>query len=115
MLGTSLCGMNADRMVETPARKHAEGVGLGAVIVGLQRTQYDEVSTLRLYARCDEVCALLALDSTVSSLGSSPERALLHHEAISAARLATFPLAFLARLGDNGVVWNVLSFWRAAN
>ena len=23
--------------------------------------------------------------------------------------------AFLARLGDNGVVWNVLSFWRAAN
>ena len=23
--------------------------------------------------------------------------------------------AFLARLGDNGVVWNVLSFWRATN
>lgn len=22
-------------------------------------------------------------------------------------------IAFLARLGDNGVVWNVLSFWRA--
>lgn len=24
-------------------------------------------------------------------------------------------IAFLARLGDNGVVWNVLSFWRATN
>ena len=24
-------------------------------------------------------------------------------------------VAFLARHGDNGVVWNVLSFWRAAN
>ena len=24
-------------------------------------------------------------------------------------------LNFLARLGDNGVVWNVLSFWRATN
>ena len=24
------------------------------------------------------------------------------------------PVAFLARHGDNGVVWNVLSFWRAA-
>ena len=27
----------------------------------------------------------------------------------------TAAVAFLARLGDNGVVWNVLSFWRAAN
>ena len=27
----------------------------------------------------------------------------------------TAAAAFLARLGDNGVVWNVLSFWRAAN
>ena len=24
-------------------------------------------------------------------------------------------LNFLARLGDNGVVWHVLSFWRATN
>ena len=24
-------------------------------------------------------------------------------------------LHFLARLGDNGVVWHVLSFWRATN
>ena len=27
----------------------------------------------------------------------------------------TAAAAFLARLGDNGVVWNVLSFWRATN
>ena len=71
-MGTSLCGMNADRMVETPARKAREQGGasgfvpgggcLGAVIVGLQRTQYDEASTLRIYAKCDDVMALLALE-----------------------------------------------------
>ena len=27
----------------------------------------------------------------------------------------TWALEFLARLGDNGLVWNVLSFWRDAD
>jgi len=65
-MGTSLCGMNADRMAATPAkkanprsRKH-DPACLGTVIVGLQRTQYDEVSSLRFYAKIDEVMALLA-------------------------------------------------------
>jgi NAD-dependent SIR2 family protein deacetylase len=60
-MGTSLCGMNADRMVETPSQKLREGCGgLGAVIVGLQQTQYDAVSSLRIYAKINLVMALLA-------------------------------------------------------
>ena len=82
-MGTSLCGMNADRMVETPndnadlatvsqllnnandaktqsSAKKLKAACLGSIIVGLQRTQHDEACTLRLYATCDEVMALLA-------------------------------------------------------
>ena len=41
-IGTSLCGMNADRMVETPARRFVEqGRGLGACIIGFQQTPMD--------------------------------------------------------------------------
>ena len=59
-LGSSLCGMNADRMVVTPAEKAAKGEGLGAVIVSLQRTQHDAISSLRIYAKIDDVMSLLA-------------------------------------------------------
>lgn len=60
-MGTSLCGMNADRVVTTCAQKYVKRhKGLGAVIVSLQRTQYDELSSLRIYAKIDEVMALLA-------------------------------------------------------
>ena len=61
-MGTSLCGMNADRMVRTPGVKAAHGEGLGAVIVGLQRTQMDKYASLRLYAKIDEVMLLLAME-----------------------------------------------------
>ena len=59
-MGTSLCGMNADRMVSTPAEKAAKGEGLGSVIVGIQRTAYDHLASLRIFAKIDEVMALLA-------------------------------------------------------
>jgi len=52
--GTSLCGMNADSLVQAGK--------LGAVIVGLQRTAHDEEATLRLFGRCDDVCAALAAE-----------------------------------------------------
>jgi len=62
-MGTSLCGMNADRMVSTPGTKYTQnGAGLGAVIIGFQRTVLDELSSLRIYARIDEVMLLLALE-----------------------------------------------------
>lgn len=60
-MGTSLCGMNADRMVETPGAKRLKhGHGLGAVIVGFQRTRLDSVASLRIFAPIDEVMILLA-------------------------------------------------------
>jgi len=59
-LGSSLCGMNADRMVVTPANKATRGDGLGVVIVSLQRTQHDDLASLRIYATLDEVFTLLA-------------------------------------------------------
>jgi len=62
-MGTSLCGMNSDRMVKTPGKKFInEGMGLGAVIIGFQRTVMDEYASLRIFARIDEVMLLLALE-----------------------------------------------------
>jgi len=60
-MGTSLCGMNADRMVETPGQKRIrDKIGLGSVIVGFQRTRLDSVASLRIFASIDEVMLLLA-------------------------------------------------------
>eukprot|EP00929_Paragymnodinium_shiwhaense_P056203 TRINITY_DN2812_c0_g1_i1.p1 TRINITY_DN2812_c0_g1~~TRINITY_DN2812_c0_g1_i1.p1 ORF type:complete len:596 (+),score=118.83 TRINITY_DN2812_c0_g1_i1:99-1790(+) len=58
-LGTSMVGMNADRMAVTPSQKAKSKKALGTVIVALQQTQYDEVSSLRIFAPIDEVMALL--------------------------------------------------------
>ncbi|KAL1519829.1 hypothetical protein AB1Y20_023335 [Prymnesium parvum] len=58
-VGTSLCGMNADRVVSTPAAK-APRRAIGSVVIGLQRTALDEIATLRIFATCDETFALLA-------------------------------------------------------
>lgn len=58
-VGTSLCGMNADRVVSTPAEKSPRQA-LGSVIIGLQRTVLDSSATLRIFAHCDTVFELLA-------------------------------------------------------
>lgn len=59
-MGTSLCGMNADRCVGTVAKRYIHGRGNGAIIVGLQQTVYDESCSLRIYAKIDEIMALVA-------------------------------------------------------
>jgi len=60
-MGTSLCGMSADDCLVRPSRKYKElGAGYGGVIVGLQRTQYDSICSLRIFAKIDMVMALLA-------------------------------------------------------
>ncbi|KAL3907288.1 MAG: hypothetical protein SGPRY_010226 [Prymnesium sp.] len=58
-VGTSLCGMNADRVVSTPAGK-APKQALGSVVISLQRTVLDDSSTLRIFAQCDQVFEMLA-------------------------------------------------------
>merc|ERR1712151_1350642 len=61
-VGTSLCGMNADRVVTSPADRACNGQSgqLGSVVIGLQRTVPDEDSTLRIFGRCDDVLEALA-------------------------------------------------------
>ena len=63
VLGTSLCGMNADRLVSTVGEKSLNGGqdgSLGAVIVSLQRTQLDHLSSVRIFATIDSFAAALA-------------------------------------------------------
>lgn len=67
-LGTSMCGMNSDRVFTTVASRAkqqnaidiAPGVYLGGVIIGIQQTQYDHLACLRIFSRIDEVMRLLA-------------------------------------------------------
>jgi hypothetical protein len=59
-MGSSLCGMNADRLVVSNAERHARGKGLGSVIISLQRTVHDETASLRIFAKLDRVAELLA-------------------------------------------------------
>jgi NAD-dependent SIR2 family protein deacetylase len=59
-LGTSLSGMNADRMAKTPAKKFRNGQGLGTVIINLQRTHYDDACSLRVWAKLDDAFKILA-------------------------------------------------------
>ena len=61
-MGTSLCGMNADRLVETAGKRLARGdrTCLGSVIVSLQQTPHDATAALRIFATIDTVMGLLA-------------------------------------------------------
>merc|ERR1711920_589048 len=59
-LGTSLCGMNADQVPRGVAERFAQSAGEGLVIIGLQRTVYDDVASLRIWGLCDEVMRLVA-------------------------------------------------------
>jgi NAD-dependent SIR2 family protein deacetylase len=60
-LGTSLSGLNADRIARNPAKKYSKQKGChGLVIVALQETQLDELATLRIFALLDDVLQLLA-------------------------------------------------------
>jgi len=58
--GTSLCGMNADRVVASTARRARAGAAFGAVLINLQRTAMDDQCQLRFFATVDEVMGKLA-------------------------------------------------------
>eukprot|EP00930_Biecheleria_cincta_P035315 TRINITY_DN24293_c0_g1_i2.p1 TRINITY_DN24293_c0_g1~~TRINITY_DN24293_c0_g1_i2.p1 ORF type:complete len:309 (-),score=60.75 TRINITY_DN24293_c0_g1_i2:420-1346(-) len=75
-LGTSMVGMNADRIAVSPAQRAARASrseALGTVIVALQQTQYDKLSSLRIFAPMDEVMTLLSqeMELPVSSASAS--------------------------------------------
>ena len=64
-MGSSLCGMNADRLVQSTAQRAMEGQGSGAVIISLQQTRLDHMASLRIFGRADEVMDLLARELDV--------------------------------------------------
>jgi len=61
-LGTSLSGMNADRMAVTPAKKSLKDPpkALGTVIINIQQTSLDSSSAVRVWAKLDDAFAILA-------------------------------------------------------
>jgi len=63
VLGTSLCGMNSDRIVASAANAFVKNSGKsagGAVIVGLQSTKLDHLASVRIFATIDDTMRLLA-------------------------------------------------------
>ena len=73
-MGSSLCGMNADRVTTTCAKKSLKKKdgAIGTVIVSLQQTQLDDVSCLRIFAKVDDVMAALVreLELDVAAAGT---------------------------------------------
>lgn len=63
-----MVGMNADRMAVAPAERARRGQGgaLGTVIVSLQQTQYDSLSSLRIFATIDKVMEMLAAELSLA-------------------------------------------------
>lgn len=73
-LGTSMVGMNADRIAVQTAEQQRRGVKhvLGTVIVTLQRTQYDSLASLRIFAHIDRVMEMLVEEMALVLLPSPP-------------------------------------------
>merc|ERR1711871_481603 len=63
-----MVGMNADRMAVAPAERARRGQrgALGTVIVSLQQTQYDSLSSLRIFATIDKVMEMLAAELSLA-------------------------------------------------
>lgn len=60
-LGTSLSGMNADRVAVSAAERFVrEQRGLGTVIVNLQKTTLDSLASVRIWGRIDDVMTRIA-------------------------------------------------------
>jgi len=66
--GTSLAGMNADRLVTTCGEKAKNGKAIGPIIVNLQQTACDSSAALRIFAPLDQVLTML-----VDELGCKAE------------------------------------------
>lgn len=62
VLGSSLCGMNADRICRAAAaRGRTGGDGNGLVIIGLQATALDHLATVRIWGLLDDVLKELVI------------------------------------------------------
>ena len=60
-LGTSLSGMNSDRIASTPCKRMFSNPDVfGTVIVNLQQTRLDENAAIRIWAKLDDVFEMVA-------------------------------------------------------
>jgi len=69
-VGSSLCGMNSDRLVSTCANRARRSVPsdpvLGSVIVALQQTPHDANSSLRIFATINKVFDMLTKELSLT-------------------------------------------------
>jgi NAD-dependent SIR2 family protein deacetylase len=79
-MGTSLSGFTADNVpIHIARRRIDENKGLGLVIINLQCTPYDELSTLRIYGCLDRVLELLA-EELLLDLAVAPMNTICPHQ-----------------------------------
>ena len=67
VLGTSLGGLNADRVATDTADRSLRGRSLGMVLINLQQTALDGESTLRLFGKTDDVLGSLLAELGVAA------------------------------------------------
>ena len=89
-LGTSMSGFNCDSVPVTVGQKFFEddnktlmnaatcSLGHGLVIVNLQETQYDHLAALRIFAKTDDVFAMLADELGLQSELESAQKVMYH-------------------------------------
>lgn len=58
-LGTSLSGMNADRIANTCAKKSRKDQAIGTVVINLQQTPLDTNAVVRIWCKLDDAFKLL--------------------------------------------------------
>eukprot|EP01063_Lacrimia_lanifica_P022112 TRINITY_DN29805_c0_g1_i1.p1 TRINITY_DN29805_c0_g1~~TRINITY_DN29805_c0_g1_i1.p1 ORF type:complete len:397 (+),score=109.93 TRINITY_DN29805_c0_g1_i1:51-1241(+) len=71
-VGTSLSGMNADRVAHTAISRHGAGKSQGLVIINLQGTEFDKDCALRIFAKVDDVMQLLAEELVLTDVVPDP-------------------------------------------
>lgn len=57
VIGSSMCGMEADRIATRVAERDGT---LGLIIINLQKTPHDHLAAIRIFASCDKAMSLLA-------------------------------------------------------
>jgi len=110
-IGTSMCGMTADSVfTDVCERYNDDGEGLGGVIIGLQQTQYDDISSLRIFARIDVVLSLLAREMKMQIPRLQPYRNSIPEDRIVAQHIFKVPYdknGHLTSNKDEMICWNL--------
>jgi len=73
-LGSSLSGMNADRMAKNPAKRARQNpsTALGTIIINLQQTELDDQATIRIWGKLDAVFQMLVQKLNIDSTTVKP-------------------------------------------